>query len=356
MFKRKLILAICAILLLIPTTAFAATDYTITVRAGSNNVKGEFTDLYKDELQVLQSSGEIKSYTFTPDKVTIVVPEGKNVPILPDRLNYIDIPSLNYYILPVSDWGYSKNQGTISRNEDIVVQYGSLIDGIEYTVYYLEKGTTRNVALPLINRVEATTTTVSASAITINGYSLDAASPASQTITLNPSTENKIVFEYNYVGPGSTTTSTTETTYTAGGVTTTFLETEVPTYVATPTAGGGAGGGGAAAGGEAGGAAAGGGAAADGGAVAIPDGDVPLAATPGEEGGSEETTIEDSEVPLASPVEQKTNWLVWIACILGAAVVITVTTYIGIRSRKAKAIDFSEEIKEELTDNHKKES
>ena len=355
MFMKKLILAICAILMFVPTTAYAATkNYTITVRAGSNNVSGTFTDSYKNELETLKSSGEIADYDFTTGKVMITVPEGKTVPTLPDNLNFVNVPSTNYYILPSSDWGYNKNQGTVSRNEDIVVQYGSLINGIEYTVYYLEKGTTRNIAMPLIERVEASVKTVSANAIAVSGYTLDAASPAAQTLTLDSSiSDNKIVFAYNYAGPGGTTTTTTETTYTAGGVTTTYLETEVPTYVATPTAGGG---GGAAAGGGAADAGDAGDAGDEaGGAVEIPEAEVPLAATPSETD-DEETPIDDGKVPLAAPIEQKTNWLLWIACIAGAAVIVMGTTYIGIRSRKAKAIDFSEDITTELADNHKKES
>lgn len=356
MFMKKLILAICAILMFVPTTAYAATkNYTITVRAGSNNVSGTFTDSYKNELEALKLSGEISDYDFTTGKVMITVPEGKTVPTLPDNLNFVKVPSTNYYILPNSDWGYSKNQGTVSRNEDIVVQYGSLINGIEYTVYYLEKGTTRNIAMPLIERVEASVKTVSANAIAVSGYTLDAASPAAQTLTLDSSiSDNKIVFEYNYANPGGTTTTTTETTYTAGGVTTTYLETEVPTYVATPTAGGG-GGAAAGGGGAEGGAAAEGEGEAEGGAIAIPDAGVPLTATPGEESKSEETSIEDREVPLAQPVETDTNWMLWIACILGAAVIITGTTYIGIRSRRAKAVDITKDITKDISNGHKKE-
>lgn len=358
MFIKKLLLAICTIIMLVPVSAFAATEYTITVRAGSNNVGGTFTDEYKNELESLKASGKISDYSFASDKVTISVPEGADAPTLPDKLNYIQISDIGYYILPTTKWGYSKNQGTISRNEDIVVQYGSLINGVEYTIYYIEKGTARNVAMPVIGRVEATTKKVSANAIAISGYRLDAASPASQTLLLDSTiSDNKIIFEYNYVGPGSTTSSTTEITYTAGDVTTTYLETEVPTYVATPTAGGGGAGGDAVA---AGGGAADAGDAGDagdeaGGAVEIPEAEVPLAATPSETD-DEETPIDDGKVPLAAPIEQKTNWLLWIACIAGAAVIVMGTTYIGIRSRKAKAIDFSEDITTELADNHKKES
>lgn len=362
MFMKKLILAICAILMLIPTTAYAATNYTITVRAGSNNVNGTFTSDYENELISLKKNNLITNYSFSSSKVTIEVAEKSDLPTLPDSLSYVNVPSKNYYLLPISEWGYTKNQGKVSRNEEIVVQYGSLLNGIEYTVYYIERGTTRNIALPKIERVEASTGTVSADAIAVNGYTLAAGSPTKKTITLDPTiSDNKIVFEYDYVGPGGTTTTTTETTYTAGDVTTTYLETEVPTYVATPIAGGGGGGaagGGAAAeggAGDAGEAAAEGEGEAEGGAVEIPDAGVPLAPTPNEET-DDEVSIEDGKVPLAQPIEQSSNWKLWIACIAGAVVIIMGSAYLGVRRRKSKAMDFSKDITKDFSDHHKKES
>lgn len=332
MLIKKFAIAFCCIILMTPTTSvMASNDYTLTIRAGSSSVNGHFTEEYKNYINELLNKNNITSYDFSEKTIRITIPEGSALPELPTSLLYVDVP-LDYYILP-SGWGYAKNSGVIFRNEDIVVQYGRLINGVEYTVYYLERGTTRNIAAPYINRGKDGEK-IEKTAILINGYTLDMGSLVKQEIKLDKNiSENSIQFYYNYAGPGSTYSETTETSYVDGGATTEYRETEVPTYIATATAGDGMGAG---EGGNAG-------------EIAIAEEGVPLEEAPEETGESKETEkgenekkiIEDENPPLTEKFYEKDNWLIWVACILGAAVIITGTTYIGIKRVNEKAINNS---------------
>jgi|GEM_PF-6033851 len=337
MLIKKFVVTLCCIILMMPTTSvMASNDYTLTIRAGSSTVNGHFTEEYKNYIIELLNKNNITSYDFSEKTIRITIPEGSALPELPTSLLYVDVP-LDYYILP-SGWGYTKNNGVMFRNEDIVVQYGRLINGVEYTVYYLERGTTRNIAAPYINRGKDGEK-IEKTAKLINGYTLDKGSLVKQEIKLDKNiSENSIQFYYNYVGPGSTYSETTETSYVDGGVSTEYRETEVPTYIATATAGDGVGLG-------EGGEGEGGGA----GEIAIAEEGVPLAEAPGETGESKNTEkgedekkiIADENPPLTDKFYEKDNWLIWVACILGAAVFITGTTYIGIKRVNENAVNNS---------------
>lgn len=279
-----------ALLLLIPgIKAEAAASYKIVFKAGK---------------EAAFNSGADAMGTVSADRKTLTIEcaEGTALPALP-TYSILTVPS-DFRILESSSWGYRKNNGTVSRSENIVVQYAQLINGVEYTVRYIDDSTGNNIAAPKIER-GSSTTTITETALNITDYQLLATCPNTQTITLDLANPNPVIeFRYEYTGTGGggttviTEPGTTTVVTTDGGTETIYQVNEVPTYVSTPVAGGG----GAAAGG---GAADAGDQAADAGdaGAQIGDGEVPLAGgdqedeKKGLENDGKDVILEDEEVP-----------------------------------------------------------
>ena len=292
---KSIALSLAVIIISIPSmNVHAAQPYKLTLKAGE---LGTFKNLGSLDPSIAALSSDNKTITITGEKVDLANlityysdSTGQGVLQL-DLANYMEPASLEY----------KKNTGsgdTLTRNETIVIQYGDLIDGVEYKICYVDAATGYEIASPVISRATDNTSVTAKARTDIPDYQL--ASANEYTWTLNSADANTLTYSflYNYTGLGGGTTVIDEGTNTTlittdGGTETVYQVNEVPTYVSTPVAGGG-------------GQGAGGGAQAadEGGAnVQIGDGNVPLAPSieedtkKGLENTDKDVILEDEEVP-----------------------------------------------------------
>ena len=312
----------------LPDTTNTSTDGKYQIRIFAGNA-GSFN--------VDECENKYFGAVVTADCIILSLSKNDKIPSLPQNgeglIVYSDANRGKYYILNEGQAGaaaFHRNEEVITRSEDVTVQYGTLINGVEYSIKYIEQGTGIEIALPKIIFEEAGKE-ITETAPTIAGFTL--ASATSQTLKLVKNGTNVITFEYIRNVGDATYSETNSTEIIDGGVTTSFVETEVPTYVVTATAGGG---------GRAGGGAEVAGGVAEGG-VEIPDADVPLADTPGSDEGingnsetdqsGDEVLIEDQETPLSeSPFASNTMWG-WIIAIIGAGIFMGGGIYFIVRKK-----------------------
>lgn len=187
-------------------------------------------------------SGDVATFkndlggTLTSDNKTIIFQIEENLPLpqLP-TVNDLDINS-DHYILDSDIWGFKKNTDKVTRDETIVVQYGTSVSGVEYTVAYQDAFSGKNIAPPKIMR-GADGDLIAESYINIKDYKLK--SPEKQSISLNQtSPDNNIIFLYDYVGPAPIISYQTETEDVIHKTYVDKIEAaSVPQYVSTPVAG-----------------------------------------------------------------------------------------------------------------------
>lgn len=190
-------------------------------------------------------SGDVATFTnnlgveLSNDKKTLTFVLREGIDDLPD-LELIKkdlIVDPDHYILDSSIWEFKKNTGTkVTRDETIVVQYGTLVSGVEYTVAYQDAFSGKNIAPPKIMR-GTDGDLINESYINIKDYKLK--SPEKQSISLNQtSPDNTIIFLYNYVGPAPITSYETKTEDVINKTYVDKIEAaSVPQYVSTPVAG-----------------------------------------------------------------------------------------------------------------------
>lgn len=349
--KKKMGIKILAVLLsgsfltaagAVPTEA-AVGSKTYTIRIYAGNV-GIFSDQCKKEWSA-------KGASVTDSYMELHLSQGAALPSLPSNSNgyitYRKADQGKYYILE-NAYSFSKNKEEIvSRSETVTVQYGRLLDGTEYVIKYIEQGTGAEIALPVIAYGEAGTD-ITANAIDIAGYTL--ASASSGSIKLVKDGSNVITFEYVSNGREPTYTEITSTELIDGGITTEYMETEVPTYIVTSTVVGGAAAdvaempaeadaeeGIAEAVPETGADTAANTGADDG--VVIPEGEIPLDGIPAvedSENETEEKVIEESDIPLFSPPFAEYEVWTWMIVTIGIILIIVGGIGFAIRFRGKK--------------------
>lgn len=335
-----------ALVLMLPSMNVSASSdsdagkatYTVTFRPGK---VGEFTAEAKGRLggtvtglgaiKVEVEAGAPVPRIFATD---VVVPEDENGEVL-------------YFAKSETEWG-PKSGAKVDRNMDFVVDYGKLIDGVEYTVEYVDSVGDSIAPSKIVQANADEEMTVTApSQIVISGatvYNLSSAGSITRTLSKDASA-NVFTFEYTLAPVG---TVIEEVIIGEDGEIITLEE-----YMTT-TVGGGAVAGGAVAGGAAGGGAAGGagadegGEAAEGGneAVEILDEETPLAggiddATNEEPAGMVE--IGEEEVPLAPGEEKVANMALIGASIFGAGAVLLAGLWLFMKKKRATVTNTTEE-------------
>lgn len=330
------LMAILTGLVLMPAVKVnAASEYTVTFRPGK---VGQF-DLDEAKLNAVYGEG---NYTITTNKaIKVTVPAGGQMPA---AYPYVDAEA-GYF---VKTWGPDEN--VVTKNVDFVVDYGKLVDGVEYTIKYVDSESGESVA-PFVTAYanKGDTIQVTAPAVLKNSdagtYILQ--SEETKEITLQEdAAQNVIAFEYtNNYDPG--TVDREIINYVDGG-TTTVTETYVTTIDnGTAT--------------EAGATVFEGGAGAgDNGAdneednnqgtVTIDDEDTPLAGSLDEdnENGQDEddvvVVIEEEETPLSDHAEVSDimNPAVLWACVAGLAAGALTAVWLT-KKKKSKTDDIEEE-------------
>lgn len=190
-------LSIIFIVLTLPSLQIeAASQYTITFRPG--NV-GKF-NLDDDTLNMWYGSGKWEITANGAIKVTVSYGE-------PMPATYPNIsPNEGYF---VRMWGPSENENSVEKNLDFVVDYGKLVNGVEYTVEYVDVDTKESVAPSstsygnvgdFVEKIAPTSLQTSAYGV----YQLQGSSKKSIESLDEDATKNIITFEYlNTYDPGT---------------------------------------------------------------------------------------------------------------------------------------------------------
>lgn len=220
-------MALAVSVVLVPAiNAQAASAYTVTFRPGNvgqfgiasadNSMKTvqdmaqEVADIYYAQYETtVTENGAIK----------VKVPAGTEMPATP---GYI-IPDEGYC---VRTWGPEQGE-TVRKNVDYVVDYGRLIDGVEYTVKYVDEESGESLApfaTAYANIGDTVTVNAPATITTSNAGEYTLTSDATKELTLvADASSNVITFTYAYqYNPG---TVTEEVTVTVPGDTVVTTET-----------------------------------------------------------------------------------------------------------------------------------
>lgn len=328
--RKKIVSALMAFAVsaaLMPAmNAQAASEYTVTFRPGnvgkfgiasSDNSAKTVKDMAQEVADIYYSMYDT---TVTENgAIKVKVPSGASMPTAP---GYV-IPDEGYC---VRSWGPAQGE-TVRKNVDYVVDYGRLIDGVEYTVKYVDEESGESLA-PFVtayaNIGDRVAVTAPATITTGNAREYVLTSAASGEITLAAdAASNVITFTYAYTEapntvteerivevPGDTVVTTeTVTTYVNNGT------TVVPGAEVVPGAGGDA------ANPDAGNPDANGENTQDQGIVDIEEDETPLADGFGD---TEEdaVSIEDENAPLSTiEMERNGNAAIIVAGVFGVAAV-----------------------------------
>jgi len=191
-------------------TAFAAGSYTITFSAGDKGtLKQALYDSYAASYSVTRTaSGNIK----------IVVPAGSNMPDLPTAAD-VDLGSntAKYYVSS----GWEPKEATVTKNATYVVSYGAIVNGVEYTVRYVDAATGNDVASPVIATGNVGDT-MNFTAKNVGGYTYNGYSKS--MVLSSDSKGNVLTFNYTVSGTPAPAPTPAPTTPTAPAATTTTPE------------------------------------------------------------------------------------------------------------------------------------
>lgn len=108
-----------------------------------------------------------------------------------------------YTMLDESAWG-PKASDTIRHNKEYVLDYGTIVNPVSYTVNYVDAESGDAVAAPIFSYSSAGDS-VTVAPVTISEYETD---DEAVTFTLDKNSDNTVTFEYSYTGetfiPGET--------------------------------------------------------------------------------------------------------------------------------------------------------
>lgn len=348
--KKRRIQSLCsglalAIALLVPSlNAYAAEEsYTVTFRPGnvgyfatSANPEGD-----KQVMAAEVAAQEYGAYSYEVTKngaIKVTVAPGSTVPNAP---TYVQAQA-GYFVKEASSWGPAG--GTVDRNQDYVVDYGKLVDGVEYTVKYVDSASGESIAPVYIAQANVGDTRIvtAPSQIVISGstvYNLTSASTLSLLLDKDAS-KNVLTFSYTMVAPG---TEIEEILISEDGeiITTTEYVNGTTVGGTTVVAGADAG-----AGAVAGGAAAGGAAAPqeEQQLVEIGDEETPLAGNASQEEQSDDlVNIGDEEVPLAAPEGSVANMALIGASLFAVAAVALAIVWLWMKKKRMTVKNVSDE-------------
>ena len=181
-------------------SAEAAGTYTVTYRPGNVGhfalADTEETDVKAMAEEAAAAMGYVYDYEVTENgAIKLFVPKGALVPAAPGYIAAKD----NYFAKNATVWGPAQGQ-VVEKNIDFVVDYGKLVDGVEYTIRYLDSEDFSAVAPVAIayGNIGAEETAVAPEMIVLSGattYVRD--SEATQSIVLEEdASENVITFYY----------------------------------------------------------------------------------------------------------------------------------------------------------------
>lgn len=332
-------IALALVLMLPSMNVYAADSYTVTFRPGNvgyfateKNPEGDKKVLAEAVAALQYGAYDYDVTTHGAIKVTVSAGTVVEAP------TYIQAKD-GYFV----KGGWGPNGVKVDRDMDFVVDYARLVDGVEYTIEYVDSASGESIAPAYIaqaNIGENIPITAPSQIVISGGTVYNLASTASINLSLDAdATKNVVTFKYT-MAPAGTVIEEVIIGEDGEIITTTDYVTTTINNGTTVVGGGAAAGGAGGAGGAAGGGAAEGGEAAGGNeAVEIPDEETPLAGGIGE--GIEEPAgmveIGEEDVPLASGEEPMANMALIGASVFGAGAVMLAGLWLYMKKKRVKA-------------------
>ena len=178
-------------LLIFPLSANAEEtikEYTVIYRPGniakfSEELIQKYEERYgEDKVSVSQVTGSI----------SITVPAGVYYPEAPQASEIVldEAHQGRYYVTT----GWIPTDEIVMQDDDYVVDYGALVDAVDYTIRYVDKETGMDLATPLMSQGNAGDK-ITAAAKVIENYTWD---EYLSEMTLDKEGENVLIFSYTY--------------------------------------------------------------------------------------------------------------------------------------------------------------
>ncbi len=204
--------AVLMLITIMPSMKAQATNtgsktYTITIRTGNT---GTF-DVKKISTTNTEVTENYIRYTLIRGNSLKSAEFFKEDSNLYSFLEHVLIVEDGYFLRPISDWANGAVGKTISRNTEYVLDYGKLVDPVEYSISYVDSQSGEQIATPTI-AYKNDGDTVECFPLAIEGYTT---TNESIRMTLKKGGTNSVTFSYTYTGENGTTTNIV-TTYLPG--------------------------------------------------------------------------------------------------------------------------------------------
>lgn len=188
----------------------AAATYTLTFRSGNvgsfDTAKVNATVKNSSLVEVKKEYIRVKAKRGTSVASAVYDAFGRAVQGSGDmNAMFLSFLSENkgYTLLDEATWG-PKASDTVRHNTEYVLDYGTIVNPVSYTVNYVDAESGDAVAAPIFSYGSAGDS-VTVAPVTVSEYATD---DEAVTITLDKNSDNTVTFEYSYTGetfiPGET--------------------------------------------------------------------------------------------------------------------------------------------------------
>lgn len=188
----------------------AAATYTLTFRSGNvgsfDTAKVNATVKNSSLVEVKKEYIRVKAKRGTSVASAVYDAFGRAVQGSGDmNAMFLSFLSENkgYTLLDEATWG-PKASDTVRHNKEYVLDYGTIVNPVSYTVNYVDAESGDAVAAPIFSYGSAGDS-VTVAPVTVSEYATD---DEAVTITLDKNSDNTVTFEYSYTGetfvPGET--------------------------------------------------------------------------------------------------------------------------------------------------------
>lgn len=126
-------------------TAETSKTYTVTFRPGNVGAFAHADAVGDKKANAEAVAAEIYgAYSYEVTKngaIKVTVSEGEPMPVAPNRIQ----AESGYFVKDTSIWGPGQD-AQVEKNVDFVVDYGKLVNGVEYTVEYVDSSSGESIA------------------------------------------------------------------------------------------------------------------------------------------------------------------------------------------------------------------
>lgn len=186
--SSNIALALALSLSVVSMPAHAAEKkYNITYSPG---LLGEFKESLIEEYKKTYGAEDVTVSEVT-GSVTVKVAISENMPMVdPSDVVFKNEEDAEQYYVLTNGWGPASMNPV--QNETFVVQYGALVDGVDYTIRYVDDTTNTDVAMPEMGKANVDET-IAAYAKVVEGYTFDT---QSKMMTLTKDEEKNVLTFY----------------------------------------------------------------------------------------------------------------------------------------------------------------